>query len=492
MRPTRLLSATLALVLGACTATPGPGTGQVPGPSAGQVVGAGAPGPGTGQVPGTGAGQVPARSAGQVGAKAGQEAARVSEAAPALGPCPPGPPADAKCYRGRDSAGTHYLIAVPAKWNQVLVVHAHGGPQLEAKIERADEDAKRWAVIPKAGYAYAASVFRGGVAVRSAAEDTERVRQIFVQHISQPRRTILHGQSWGANVAAKLAETHAAPGAKPTYDGVLLTSGVLAGGAASYAFRLDLRVIYQYLCNNHPRPTEKQYPLWMGLPADSKLTRQELDARVTECLGKAQSRTPEQARKVKTIVDVLQIKESSIASHLNWATWHFQDIAMKRTEGKNPFGNVGVVYKGSDDDAALNKGVLRYAADPEAVRMLAEDTDPTGRIGVPVLTVHGIGDPTAFVELEAWFRRAMEQAGTAQNLVQIFSEIPEHSYLSDPIYPAALAGLVHWVDTGQKPSPIAFAAGCTALEGMYGASCHIYPGYKPAPLASRVAPRPGI
>src|SRR5688572_14650137 len=91
-------------------------------------------------------------------------------------------PADGKCLRGRDAAGAPYVIAVPAKWNGVLVVHAHGGPELgEPREKRADEDAERWAVTVKAGYAWAASVFRGGVAVRSSGEDTERVRQIFVE-----------------------------------------------------------------------------------------------------------------------------------------------------------------------------------------------------------------------------------------------------------------------------------------------------------------------
>jgi len=52
------------------------------------------------------------------------------------------------------------------------------------------------------------------------------------------------------------------PGAsRPPYDAVLLTSGVLAGGTRSYDFRLDLRVVYQAVCGNHPRPDEAQYPL---------------------------------------------------------------------------------------------------------------------------------------------------------------------------------------------------------------------------------------
>ena len=47
--------------------------------------------------------------------------------------------------------------------------------------------------------------------------------------------------------------TSTTQGQRP-YDAVLLTSGVLAGGSRSYDFRTDLRVVYQYLCNNHPGP----------------------------------------------------------------------------------------------------------------------------------------------------------------------------------------------------------------------------------------------
>ena len=60
------------------------------------------------------------------------------EAAPVAADCPSGVPERARCLRGQDSAGAHYLIVVPANWSGVLVVHAHGGPALgEPKAERA-------------------------------------------------------------------------------------------------------------------------------------------------------------------------------------------------------------------------------------------------------------------------------------------------------------------------------------------------------------------
>jgi hypothetical protein len=418
-----------------------------------------------------------------------------NEAAPTAATCPADVPSTARCLQGQDSAGAYYLIAMPQSWNGHLVLHAHGGPSLGAPTtERAEEDLTRWAIAVKAGYAWAGSTFRqGGVEVRAAAEDTERLRKIFRAHVAQPRRTILHGQSWGAGVAAKAAEmfTAATVGTQP-YDAVLLTSGVLGGGTRSYDFRLDLRVVYQSLCNNHPRPSEPQYALNIGLPADSTMTQADLSARTAECLGlnlPAAQRTPEQQARVQTIASVIRIPASAIQAHLNWGTFHFQDVVHKRTGGASPFGNTGAVYSGSADDAALNASVLRYRADPAAVQRFAADTDPTGRIPVPVLTTKWISDPTAFVELDAYFKTVMDNGGSGERLVQTFTRSGTHSYISDPTYPTLLAALLRWVDEGVKPTPAAIAAACPAFEATYGAGCSFEPGYVPAALDTRVVPR---
>ncbi len=415
------------------------------------------------------------------------------EAAPVATACPKELEPIARCLSGQDSAGAYYLIAMPHQWNRVLVMHSHGGPTLGApKAERAVEDLERWSIMVRAGYAWAGSTFRqGGVAVRAAAEDTERLRQIFVQQVAKPRRTILHGQSWGASVAAMGADMFGNGAGKP-YDAVLLTSGVLAGGSRSYDFRTDLRVVYQYLCQNHPRPSEAQYPLNIGLPADAKMTGAELTARVNECLGlnlPAAQRTPEQQQKAQTIARVLRIPASSIQSHLNWGTFHYRDVVQHRTGGVSPFGNIGAKYVGSPDDAALNAGVLRYRADPGAVERFARDTDPTGRIAVPVLTVKGVDDPTAFVELDAYFKGTMERAGSGARLVQTFSQHNTHSYLSDPTYPTLMTALLRWVDEGVKPTPDSIAQQCPAFEKEFGKGCAFLPAYVPASLSSRVVDR---
>lgn len=431
--------------------------------------------------------------------------AQAAPATPKLTACPAPVPEAARCYTGEDGTGALYWIAIPKDWAKdsnlgVLVMHAHGGPETgPPKLARSEEDLKRWAVTVKAGYAWAGSTYRrGGYGVTMAAEDTERLRQIFVRSFGQPRRTLLHGQSYGAGVAAKAAELYAPVGgdAKTPYDGLLLTSGVLGGGNSAYDFRLDLRVVYQYVCRNHPKPDEPQYPLWMGLPTDSKLTRAELAERVKACTGvgmPAAQRTPEQTARLKTILSVVKIQERSLVGHLTWATWLFQDLVQKRLGGRNPFGNIGVVYTGSSDDAALNAGVLRYAADPQAKGELAADSQPTGRTSLPTVGLHAIDDPTAFVELENAYRRIRDAASTGGNLVQSFSAERDHSYLSDSEYPALFAALLDWIDKGEKPTPEGLAQRCKTLMPRYDTDgkngCHIQPAWQPPTLESRVPHR---
>jgi pimeloyl-ACP methyl ester carboxylesterase len=412
---------------------------------------------------------------------------RPIEAAPAALACPQAElPANTKCLRGQDSAGAHYLIAMPEKWSGVLVVHAHGGPVLgEPKAARADEDINRWSITVREGHAWAGSVFRqGGFAVTSAAEDTERVRRIFIAHVAKPRTTLLHGQSWGAMVATRAAEMF-----PKSWNGMLLTSGVV-GGPAMYDFRIDMRAIYQYLCNNHPRPDEPAYPLSIGLPNDSKLTNAELTARVNECLAlnkPAAQRTPEQLRKIKTIVDVVKIPESSINGHMTWATFTLRDAVQK--VGGPPFGNVGVRYSGSNDDAALNAGVSRWAADAAAAARFAKDADHNGRFIMPVLQAHAINDATAFVEGGHILRTRMEAAGNGARVVQTFIESSEHSYWGDAHYPPLFEALLNWVEKGEKPNAAQINARCPVLRSSAPSECKFRPEYVVKPLTTRVPTR---
>ena len=395
--------------------------------------------------------------------------------------CPASAGRGTRCVSGQDANGAWYVAAIPANWNRRLIVHAHGGPRTGVP-EAGDslEDLDRFSVMVRHGYAWIGSTYRrGGYGVRMAAEDTDNSRRIFWSLYGRPDRTLLHGQSWGGNVAAKASELYAgAADAGWNYDGVLITNGVVSGGTRAYGFRADLRAVYQFYCANHPAPDEPAYPVWQGLPLDSRMTRAELRRRIESCTGvdrPAVRRTPDQAGRLRDILAVTGVAEDQLVSHMNWATFLFQDLVQRRLEGRNPFDNSTTVYSGSADDAALNAGVQRFMADPEGVAMLAHDADLTGQIVRPTLTVHALYDPTVSIAAEALYAATVAAAGRSDWLVQVTTDETDHSKLSDASYMTALDALESWIDRGLAPDPSSFQARCHAIWARQGPCLFITP-----------------
>jgi hypothetical protein len=382
--------------------------------------------------------------------------------------CPASLATVADCQVGRDGNGAWLLVAMPRRWNHELIVHAHGGPRLSApESDDSNEDLDRFAVMVRAGYAWIGSTYRrAGYGVRMAAADVDNSRRIFWAQWGRPQRTLLHGQSWGGNVAAKVAELYALDiDGRANYDAVLTTSGVLFGGTRAYGFRADLRAVYQYYCHNHPAPDEPQYPLWQGLPAGARMSRDELRRRVDTCTGldaKPADRTPEQASRLRDILAVTGVEERQLSSHLAWGTFHFQDLVQLRLGGRNPFDNTKTVYRGSHDDKALNAGVERFAAYPGALARLGYDADLSGQIVLPMLTVHALHDPVASFEAEAIYAATVRAAGRSDLLAQVATDESEHSRLRDATYLGALEALQAWLDSGVRPSAARMQQACLA------------------------------
>ena len=405
--------------------------------------------------------------------------------------CPKSMPDGATCYSGQSEHGAYYWMVRPKNWNGVLVVHSHGGPSLNApKPTTPVSDLERFSVVVKEGFAWAGSAYRrSGYGMTMAAEDTDEVRGLFVAKFGAPRRTLIHGQSWGGGVAARTIELfNGVTNGRPTYDAALLTSGVLAGNANAYLYRVDLLAVYRYYCGNLPRAGEPDFPVWMGLPADSRMTGKELEARINECTGVGLprgERSALQQRNLDNITRVIHIPERILVRQMDFTVFMWQDIVHKRLGGKNPFSNARVRYTGSDDDEALNKGVPRFEADAEAAREFARDGEITGTVWIPILTIHAIDDPIIFVEQDSAYRAALEAAGNADHLVQTFTREKEHSYLSTPEYAALLEALMAWLDDKRKPTPASVASLCEAKAKLYEGGCHFDIDYKPQPLERR-------
>jgi hypothetical protein len=180
------------------------------------------------------------------------------------------------------------------------------------------------------------------------------------------------------------------------------------------------------------------------------------------------------------ILAVTGVQEDELVSHLSWATFLFRDMVQKRLGGLNPFDNTDVVYTGSHDDAALNAGVTRFAADPRGVARLAYDADLSGLIVAPTLTLHAKNDPTVFVWQEAFYRDLVATAGRQDLLVQTFTDEAEHSRLSAPEYVGVFQAMMRWLDEGERPTPQSVAALCETAAPRYDSPCLFDTEFQPS------------
>jgi hypothetical protein len=353
-------------------------------------------------------------------------------------------------------------------------------------------DLAKYAIAVERGFGWVASTYRReGYGAQMAVEDTENARQFFVERIRQPRRTIVHGASYGGLVAAKLIEKQfkKADGSS-AYDGAFLNSGFVIGAARGYDFRADLRAVYQYYCKNLPRPDEPQYPLWNGLPAGAKVALKDIQALVDECTGvtmAAAARSAQQRQNLANILGVMRFPEALLLRHMQSATFAFREIAERMTGGRNAFSNVGVTYKGSNDDVALNRDVVRFIADPAAIAALKADGEPTGAVSIPVVSIHSMNDPQVAVEVQTAYRDAVNAAGNGERLVQAYTDERAHTQQSKPELAASIDALMQWIEHGTKPSPQSIASTCQRLRVDIDGPCRWHPEFTPKAYETRYA-----
>ena len=174
-----------------------------------------------------------------------------------------------------------------------------------------------------------------------------------------------------------------------------------------------------------------------------------------------------------------------LVRHMQAATILFREIADRVTDRRSAFSNIDVRYTGSSDDAALNAGVVRFAADREGLAALKADGEPTGVLPVPVMSIHSINDPQVVVEVQSAYRAAAERAGSGEHLVQAFTDEPAHTGQSAPELAAALDALMQWIEKGDKPTPQSVAAACARWRSTLEGPCRYHPDFSPKPYATR-------
>src|SRR5262245_25020412 len=318
--------------------------------------------------------------------------------APALSTAPAG--GGGPVSRRGTYAGGSYLIEVPAGWNGGLVMFAHGYGEASASPLAAHLAAN--------GYAWAASSYRSGdYRPDWFLEDTLRVRDLFIRAIGRPRWTIIHGQSMGGHIAISSLELHPS-----VYQGALIECGATDGVTVA-----DLGLAYM---------AAAEY--FAGTPLLDDMAGRDRFAQVSElwlpALGEPGHYTP-QGRRFDSVVKYLFGGDLPLRLEGLRPRYVRNMTLFNRTQTLGRSGStLHIRYRvdpglGVDEDE-LNRKIRRFA--PEAGAR-SRQTNPvfaelTGRITVPVLTIHATGDADAPFSLEQAYRRRTVAAGTSHLLVQ--------------------------------------------------------------------------
>ena len=123
---------------------------------------------------------------------------------------------------------------------------------------------------------------------------------------------------------------------------------------------------------------------------------------------------------------------------------------LQRTGGQSFFDNTATVYGGPlppEVLAGVNAGVARFTSPPEVKRFLARSYEPTGRLRIPMITIHSRFDPSVPLFHESAYADRVSAQGNADLLEQRFTDEPAHVTYPAEVTVAAFEDLVRRVQS---------------------------------------------
>jgi hypothetical protein len=310
------------------------------------------------------------------------------------------------------------------------------------------------------GYAWAASsYYANDYDVRSGVLSTRDLADHFGRVVGKPRRTYLAGVSMGGHVTARSIEEY--PG---YYAAALPMCGVL-GDHELFDFFLDFHLVAQDLADVPAFPFPADY-------ATSAVPR------IQERLGLAGSGPPnELGEQFRAIVVNLGGGErpGAQAAFAYWKDFLFglagpeSDGTLAQEPGRVAT-NLGTGYR---PNSPVNVDATVRRVPPEdpaarATRRLTAVPAVSGRIGVPVLSLHDLGDNFVPFSMERYYRADVSRNGRGGLLVQREIRAAGHCEFSDAEAGAAWDDLVRWERGGRRPAGDDVADPAVVADPRYG------------------------
>ncbi len=343
--------------------------------------------------------------------------------------------------------GAGYRIEVPENWNGDLVLYAHGFRGTGLELTVSNPRIRQFLVTQ--GYAWAASSHsKNGYDVRQGVKDTHALGELVIGLAGHPQRTWITGHSMGGHITGVAIEQY-----PRAYAGALPMCGVM-GDNELFAYFLDFNLVAQALAGvaaEFPFPADYQTAVVPGVKAAlGPVYPVVLNAQGAALRGVTQNISGGP-------------RPAFATSFMAWGNFLFTVGVTGATIGVAP-GNVqdnsDMVYQIDSDPAlsaeeiALNAAVLRVAQDPQGRHPNGRANIPpiSGRLPIPVLSLHTIGDLFVPFSMEQIYARRAAAAGAGDRLVVRAIRDHNHCGFAVPEEEAAFAALVDWVDLGAKPA----------------------------------------
>jgi pimeloyl-ACP methyl ester carboxylesterase len=342
-------------------------------------------------------------------------------------------------------AGGAYRIEVPTMWNGGLVLYAHGYRGEGPDIFVSDSPLREHLIAN--GYAWAASSYRGNSYRPDwGVDDTLALRARFIERYGEPRWTMLHGQSMGGHILVASLEQH-----PDVYQAALAECGVVTG-IGEFDYLAAYTAAADYLSGvgllsapdaaTFAKVIEEQFLPTMGKPGDYTERGLQFDSVVKYLTG-----------------GDLAFHEQGLAQFYTRDLSRFGEpaAAPPSAPARRALSTRGVSFVVDPglgiSSAELNSGVRRFDSAPGA-RSLDNDpvfADFTGKIEVPVLSIHNTGDAFVPFKFEQDYRRKTLASGTGELLVQRAIRRAGHCNFSANERNQAFDDLVLWLEHGIQP-----------------------------------------
>jgi dienelactone hydrolase len=373
--------------------------------------------------------------------------------------------------------GAGYRIEVPGDWNGSLVMWAHGyrGEGLELTV---DNHPLRPHLLAN-GFAWAASSYSSNsYNAGDGVADTYRLVRLFQELSGEPDTTYITGASMGGHVTARSIEQY-----PEAYDGALPICGVV-GDYELFDYFLDYNVAAQQLGLGDSQVPVDDPEAYIATDVPAIKASLEAEPGGWPTALNADGVAFKQLVELRSGGDRPNFDEA-------WAFWN----SINSAAGPGNFlfdlgtgdgtvaGRRGVVWDNhdveyqldldpaiSEQEAAFNTAIERVLADrqPRGSRALNPIPVVTGRIGVPVLSLHNLGDLFVPFHNEIAYAGDVARQGRGDLLVQRAIRGVGHCEFTPTEMTMAFDDLVGWVQGGIRPDGDVVLAPEVVASGDYG------------------------